>query len=284
MNTTADPTSPDSVQHHVATVNNLQLHYVVSGHGPVVVLLHGMLGTWYTWRHVIAGLARHYTVVAPDLRGFGDSEKPSAGYDKKTIASDIHGLLMQLGHRIFFVAGHDFGGPVAYALAANYPESVRRLAVFESMVLLPTPKVTSPAWFVLFFQTPDIPELLLKGREREFLKTWMNQLTVNKSAITEEDLDEYARTYMLPGAFKAGAELYRTFPTDFKDNAEFSKHKLPIPVLAFGADHGMKENTIESFRSVADHVEGGIVTDCGHFVPEERPEFVIEQLLSFFAA
>lgn len=198
------------------------------------------------------------------------------------MAGDIHALLDQLGHHSFLLAGHDFGGPIAYALAAAYPESVRRFAVFESLVLLPTEKVTLPAWFVPFFQTPDIPEALLKGHEREFMKIWMNQLTINKSAISEEDLDEYARTYALPGAVQAGAELYRAFPTDIEDNRESSEHKLSMPVLAFGADNGMKDNTLRSFQAVADHVRGGVVPDCGHFVPEEQPGFVVEQLLSFF--
>ncbi|MEJ7643511.1 MAG: alpha/beta hydrolase [Chryseolinea sp.] len=270
------------IEHHFATINNLQLHYVISGQGPVVVLLHGMAGTWYTWRHVIPSLARHYTVLAPDLRGFGDSEKPPTGYDKKTMAKDIHTLLDHLGHHTFFLAGHDFGGPIAYALAAAFPESVRRLAVFESLVLLPAAKAALPPWFVTFFQTPDIPEVLLKGHEREFLKTWMNQLSINRSAISEEDLDEYARTYALPGAIKAGAELYREFPADIEDNEESSKYKLTIPVLAFGAENVMKDNTLQSFRAVADNVRGGVVPDCGHYVPEERPEFVVEQLLTFF--
>src|ERR1700760_3801392 len=114
------------------------------------------------------------------------------------------------------------------------------------------------------------------------MKVWMNQLTINKSAISEEDLDEYARTYALPGAIEAAAGLYRAFPKDLKNNEESSKHKLTMPVLAFGADNGMKDNTLQSFQAVADHVRGGIVPDCGHFVPEERPEFVAEQLLSFF--
>ena len=270
------------IQHHFVTINNIRFHYVVSGQGPVVVLLHGMGGTWYTWRHIIPALARHYMVLAPDLRGFGDSEKPATGYDKKTMAKDIHTLLDQLGHQSFLLAGHDFGGPIAYALAAAYPESVLRLAVFESTVLLPTAKSALPPWFVTFFQTPDIPEVLIKGHEREFLKTWMDQLTVNKSAISKEDFNEYARTYALPGAVRAGAELYRAFPTDLADNREASKNKLRMPVLAFGAESGMKNNTLQSFQMVADHVQGGVVPDCGHFVPEERPQFVVEQLLLFF--
>jgi pimeloyl-ACP methyl ester carboxylesterase len=282
MNTSFEPIISDRIGHRFATINSLQLHYVVSGQGPVVVLLHGMLGTWYTWRHVIPALARHYTVVAPDLRGFGDSAKPPTGYDKKTLAGDIHALLDQLGHENILLAGHDFGGPIAYALAAAYPKTVRRLAVFESLVALPTAAVTSPAWFIQFFQTPAIPEALLKGHEREFIRIWMDQLTINKAAVSANDLDEYARTYTLPGAVQAGAELYRAFPTDIKDNGESSKQKLTMPVMAFGADHGMKDNTLQSFQAVAEHVRGGVVPDCGHFVPEERPEFVIEQLLSFF--
>jgi len=275
-------TTAAHIEHHFATVNGVRLHYVISGQGPLVVLLHGMGGTWYVWRHVIPALARHYTVLAPDLRGFGDSDKPAAGYDKKTLAADIHALLGQLGHRSVFLVGHDFGGPVAYALAATHPDMVRRLAVFECLLLLPSETVSVPAWFVQFFQTPDIPEALLKGHEREFLALWRDQLTVKKAGITDDDLDEYARTYALPGAVRAGAELYRALPQDLEDNREMAKHKLPMPVLAFGADTVMQTGTLESFRVVASQVQGGVVPDCGHYVPEEQPAFVVEQLLSFF--
>lgn len=282
MNPTTEPAVAEGIEHHFAEANGVRLHYVASGQGPVVVLLHGMAGTWYAWRHVIPALAAHYTVVAPDLRGFGDSEKPATGYDKKTLAADIYALLQQLGHKSIFLAGHDFGGPVAYALAAAHPELVRRLAVFESMVLLPSPTVSVPTWFVQFFQNPNIPELLLAGRERAFLAAWINQMTVNKAAITPEDLDEYARTYAQPGATRAGAGLYRAFAQDLADNQESAKRKLPMPVLAFGADTIMQGGPLQSFQAVADDVRGGIVPQCGHYVPEEQPAFVIDQLLAFF--
>ena len=282
MNNSSFQKNADQIEHHFTTIKNLKFHYLLCGQGPLVVLLHGMAGTGYTWRHVIPGLARTYTVLVPDLRGFGDSDKPLNGYDKRTMAEDIHALLDHLGQHSILLAGHDFGGPIAYALAAAYPNTVRRLAVFESTILLPTASSTLLPWFVAFFQTPEIPEALLKGHEREFFKIWMNQLTINKSAISEEDLDEYARTYALPGAVEAAAGLYRAFPKDMVDNGESSKVKLAMPVLAFGAEHGMKDNTLRSFQTVADRVRGGVISSCGHFVPEERPEFVVEQLLSFF--
>jgi pimeloyl-ACP methyl ester carboxylesterase len=114
--------------------------------------------------------------------------------------------------------------------------------------------------------------VLLRGHEREFLKTWMNQLSINKYAISEEDLDEYARTYALPGTIKAGAELYRAFPRDIENNRESFKEKLKMPVLAFGAENVMKDNTLKSFQAVCDNVRGGVVPDCGHYVLEERPD------------
>ena len=117
--------------HHMASVNGIQLHYVIGGHGDPVVLLHGWPETWYEWHHVMPALAKNYTVIAPDLRGLGDSSKPPTGYDGKTVAEDIHQLVTQLGFKTIFLVGHDIGTQVAYSYAAAHPTEVKKLAVME---------------------------------------------------------------------------------------------------------------------------------------------------------
>src|ERR687889_1913822 len=152
--------------HHMATVNNgTQIHYVMGGQGDPVVLLHGWPETWYAWRHVMPALAQNYTVIAPDLRGLGDSSKPTTGYDGKTVAEDIHQLVTQLGFKDSFLVGHDLGVLVAFSYAAAHPSEVERLVVMEVPPpgFFPPPQVNGgpPLWWILFHQTPDVPEALV---------------------------------------------------------------------------------------------------------------------------
>jgi pimeloyl-ACP methyl ester carboxylesterase len=159
--------------HHTANVNNVRLHYVMGGRGEPVVLLHGFAETWYMWRHIMPELAKHYTVIVPDLRGAGDSDKPATGYDKRTLAEDVHQLVRQLGHQRLFLVGHDIGLMVAYAYAAAHPADVRRLALLDAPI--PGTKVfedmeRSPrVWHFAFHNVQNLPESLVAGRERIYL-------------------------------------------------------------------------------------------------------------------
>jgi uncharacterized alpha/beta hydrolase family protein len=117
--------------HHMASVNGIQLHYVIGGHGNPIVLIHGWPQTWYEWRHVMPALAQNYTVIVPDLRGLGDSSKPLTGYDGKTTAEDIHQLVSQLGFKQIFLVGHDVGSQTAYSYAATHPTEVQKLVIME---------------------------------------------------------------------------------------------------------------------------------------------------------
>src|SRR5215208_6001287 len=140
--------------HHMATVNGIQMHYVIGGQGDPIVLLHGWPQTWYEWRHVMPALAKNYTVIAPDLRGLGDSSKPVTGYDGKTVAEDIHQLVGKLGFKSIFLVGHDIGTQVAYSYAAEHPTEVKRLAVMELTIPGFAPPGRPPIWWAIFHQTP----------------------------------------------------------------------------------------------------------------------------------
>ena len=195
------------LSHHHAKLDGVTLHYVVSGRGPAVVLLHGWPQTWYEWRHIIPALAERYTVIAPDLRGLGDSSRPETGYDKKTVANDVWQLVNgKLGHERFFVVGHDWGGPTAYALAAAHPEAVTRLAILD--VVIPGDggdfSQGGRRWHHQFHLTPDLPEALTEGRERLYLSWFYRTFGHRPDAISEADIDEYLRTYTQPGAMRAG--------------------------------------------------------------------------------
>lgn len=292
--------------HNYAEVGEVMLHYVTSG--PVgtrqpkapredlpVVLLHGWPQTWYEWRHVMPALAEKFTVIAPDLRGLGDSSRPLSGYDKRTIANDVWRLVTEtLGHKDFYLVGHDWGGPTAYALAATHPEAVRKLCIID--VVIPGDggdfSQGGRRWHHQFHMTPDLPEALVQGRERIYLQWFYQTFAYKPGAIDEAALDEFTRTYSQPGALRAGFNFYRAIGADAKANAAqlATGFRLPMPVLAIGGGvsyphgRGRGADVEASMRRVANDVRGVVLPDCGHFVPEEAPDEVARLLLDFFSA
>jgi pimeloyl-ACP methyl ester carboxylesterase len=275
--------------HHMASVNGIQIHYVMGGQGDAIVLLHGWPETWYAWRHVMPALAKNYTVIAPDLRGLGDSSKPPNGYDGKTVAEDIHQLVTQLGFRTIFLVGHDIGTQVAYSYTAAHPTEVKKLAVMELTIPGFAPPGRPPIWWAIFHQTPDVPEALVQGKEMEYLSWFLRGLAYNPSAITQEDINEYVSHYSAPGGMRAGFEYYRAFPQDAIQNENYSKIKLPMPVLALGGAYipvlGGNitiPSIIYGMQQLAVNVTGIRVPNSGHFIPEEQPGFVTDQLFKFF--
>jgi pimeloyl-ACP methyl ester carboxylesterase len=274
-------------EHHSARVNDVTLHYVLAGQGEPVVLLHGWPQTWYEWRKIIPALAQRYTVIAPDMRGIGDSSKPLSGYDKRTVADDIYQLVRKLGHEKIFLVGHDWGGPTAYAYAVAHPADVRKLVILDVGIPGKSTERAFPfrsggVWHMQFHNVRDLPEALVAGRERIYL-TWFYRTAYNPTAISEADIDEYVRCYSAPGAMRAGFEYYRAVFADAEHNKDGPDNKLKMPVLALGGERGFGAIAKRSMEQLADNVRGGVVEQCGHWIPEERPEYLSEQLLKFFA-
>jgi pimeloyl-ACP methyl ester carboxylesterase len=277
--------------HHTASVNGIQMHYVMGGQGDPVVLLHGWPETWYTWRHVMPALAKNYTVIAPDLRGLGDSSKPPTGYDGKTVAEDIHQLVTQLGFNTIFLVGHDIGVWVAYPYAAEHPTEVEKLVVMEVPPpgFFPPELTPMPIWWFLFHQTPDVPEALTQGKEMTYLSWFYQNLAYNPAAITQADINEYVSRYSAPGGMRAGFEYYRAIPQDLIQNENYSKTNLTMPVLALGAGYipafGGNPNTAaeNGMKMLAQNVTGIIVQNSGHFIQEEQPDVVVKLLNNFFS-
>jgi pimeloyl-ACP methyl ester carboxylesterase len=273
--------------HGYADLGDVLIHYVTAGSGPPLVLLHGWPQTWYEWRHIVPELAPHYTLVMPDLRGLGDSSRPASGYDKKTVANDIWRLVHdRLGHQRFYLVGHDWGGPTAYALAAAHPDAVRRLVILD--VVIPGDggdfSQSGRRWHHAFHMTPDLPEALVHGRERLYLGWFYRTFGYRPDAIGEADINEYARTYAQPGAMRAGFAFYRALPQDAGDNAEIvARFKLPMPVLGIGGANGRGRGAEvgESLRRVATDVRAEIFAECGHWIPEEQPARLVQALRAF---
>src|SRR4029453_4726798 len=275
--------------HHTASVNGIQLHYVTGGKGDAVVLLHGWPETWYEWRHVMPALAKNYTVIAPDLRGLGDSSKPPTGYDGKTVAEDIHQLVGKLGFKTIFLVGHDIGTFIVYSYAAAHPAEVKALAVMEAPIPGFYPPVRPILWWVPFHQTPDVPEALVQGKEMLYLSWFYHNLANNPAAITQQDINEYVSHYSAPGGVRAGFEYYRAIPQDAIQNMNYSKTKLTMPVLglgggytpAFGGNVTMP-SVVYGMKILAQNVTGILVPNSGRWIPEEQPQFLADQLLKFF--
>ena len=280
------------LKHDYAVLPDVKLHYVTAGEGFPVVLLHGYPQTWREWRRIIPGLvAAGHSVVAPDLRGLGDSTRPLAGYDKKTVAHDVWRLMHDvLGHRSFFLVGHDWGGPTAFALACAHRDAVARLAIVD--VTIPGDGTDSFAhsqgrWHHLFFRTPDLPEALVEGRERIFFRWFFENFGFRPDAVPTEDAEDYLRCYSQPGALRAGFAYYRATAQDVADNEAAIRDggKLRMPVLALGGGESFGRRLLvkDSLERVAENVQGSVIEQAGHWIPEEQPEELLRRLLAFFA-
>lgn len=280
------------IQHDWARLSAVAMHYLTAGAGDPVVLLHGWPQTSHEWRRVIPLLAQRHRVIAPDLRGLGDTSRPQDGYDARTVAADVAELVTQhLGIERFHLVGHDWGGPVAFALACQHVQAVRTLTVVDVTIPGIGPDISQGGkrWHHAFHMTPDLPEALVQGREREYLSWFYREFSWQPDAIGAQDIDEYVRTYALPGALRAGFSYYRNIPRNAADNRALldSGFRLPMPVLAVGGGRtearGRGQEPELSLREIADDVQGMVVADSGHFVPEEQPAPLARALLDFFA-
>jgi pimeloyl-ACP methyl ester carboxylesterase len=278
-------------EHHFADVNEVNLHYVTAGRGRPMVLLHGWPQTWYEWRRVMALLANSYAMIAPDLRGLGDSSRPPSGYDKKTIASDIWSLMHQvLGYERFIAVGHDWGAPTAFRLAADHPDAITHLVMLDVPVPGDLPQGPpsiggNVRWHHLFHQVPGLPEALTNGRERIYLEWFFANFAEQPGTFGDGDIAEYVRAYAQPGAMHAGFNLYRSIEQDVADNRATlaTGFRLPMPTLGLGGGgaRGRGSLILESLLRVALHAEGGSIPNCGHFIPEEKPQELATRLLAF---
>jgi len=274
--------------HQTAQVNGVRFHYVIGGQGFPVVLLHGWPQTWYEWRKIMPALAEKYTVIAPDSRGMGDSERTESGYDAATLAEDTFSLVRSLGFQQIFLVGHDLGVSTAYAYAARYREAVQRLVILDVSLEgfgREDFAVKRNIWHFGFFQAPgSLAESLAEGREHILLQWFFSSSLVrNSDAFMQEDIDEYVRCYSGRDALRAGFEYYRSFSTNAQLFKEYSKEKLRIPVLALGGEYSGADGPFYSLAQLAQHVSGGIIPQCGHFIAEEQPEELLRRLNAFFS-
>ncbi|WP_240670148.1 alpha/beta fold hydrolase [Actinoplanes solisilvae] len=266
------------------------INYVKGGHGPVLVLLHGYPETWYEWNAILPALSAHYTVVAPDLPGAGKSDAPATGYDKKTMAASIHGLLVTLGlDKDIRLVGHDIGTMVAYAYAAAHPAEVKKLVLSEAPIpdkgLYSFPALSAdgpgPWQFGFFTLTNGLPEQSVRGREEQWVQGFTDHLEVIKDGVGPDDVRVFGHYLKDPTHLKASFEWFRAFPADIADNEVNQQHKLTMPVLAIAADHSLKDTLEKQVPNYATDVKSVIIANSGHWIYEEHPAEMTQRLLTF---
>jgi haloacetate dehalogenase len=277
------------MQRQTIRANGIRVNAWVGGTGEPVVLLHGYPQTGQMWRKVVPSLLNQFTVVCPDLRGYGDSDKPREGFDKRTMAKDVRETMAQLGFERFALVGHDRGARVAHRLAMDYPAAVKNLTVLD---IVPTHTVFRDAgkdlaaayWHWFFFQVADLPEIMIANSAEPFLRHMFRALCHRQDAIEEPMFQEYLRALLLPGTIRCGLEDYRAAATvDIAEDERDLGKKLACPVLAIWGEFGKMHtlfDVLATWREKADDVRGHPLP-CGHFIPEEAPDALVRDLLPF---
>lgn len=277
--------------HGKANVNGIQIHYRIAGQGKPLFLLHGWPQHSLMWHAIAPILAENFTIVTPDLRGAGGSSIPITGYDKKAMADDVYELIKILGYSKVSVAGYDLGSGVAYSLAAMHPELVEKLAVMEfglpgfgyETLLTATPDWHAGSnWHLSFFTVPQVAEFAFTGKERELLSWFFWHLSHNESAISNEHFEEYVKQITKPGALRAGIEYYAAVWIDKANNEKFAESKLKMPLLAVGGESSSSHYVSMLFQPVAENITSCVVPEAGHWLGDENPVFLAEQLNHFF--
>jgi pimeloyl-ACP methyl ester carboxylesterase len=266
-------------------LDGVRLHCRIGGDGPPVVLLHGYTQTSHMWQPLLPLLAPAYLVIAPDLRGIGGSERTAGGYDKKTMADDVHSLVQRLGVRgPVALVGHDIGLMVAYAYAARYPNEVSKVVLMDAF--LPGIGDWQRVWLLRdlwhFHFHGETPLALVQGRERVYFEHFWNDFAADRTkSIPERDRRVYAAEYARDGGMRAGFEVFRAFEQDARDFAGFARQPLTMPFLVMAGEKASGPFLIEQAKLVAIDVQGTVVKGAGHWLLEEAPDQVMPAIVSF---
>ncbi len=283
-------TSQETWQHRDIITNGIRMHYVTQGEGPLIVLLHGFPEFWYSWRYQIPFLAKHgYTVVAPDLRGYNDTDKPRRGYDVPTLLRDIVGLIRGLGQEKAIIVGHDWGGALAWTFAMRYPTMTERLIVMNAphpgamLREILTLKQLRKSWYIFFFQIPWLPEYVLLRNHANEIGRSLRGAAVQKSVFPREETAKYQEAMSKPGAMTAALNYYRQLFRRLPRSSWGTKFQVTMPALLIWGEQdialGIELTT--GLEQWVDDIEIKRIPDSGHWVQQEQPDKVNEYMLEF---
>lgn len=279
----------DTFTSRYVDTGEVRLHAAIGGEGPPLLLIHGWPETWYAWRLLMPTLARDFQVIAVDQRGMGLSDKPTGGYDTGTQARDLVRLMDALGHQRFAVVGHDTGFAIGYALAADYPDRVARVALAEipgspgtvtaPPLFLPGP-LNDRLWHLGFNRIDRLNEQLVTGREDLFFR-WEFDAAVRR--LPDDVITYYVGLLSNPDSLRGSFGWYRALDATIAQDGERKTRRLPMPVLAIGGETSFGDLVGNAVQAVADDVQGVVIPDVGHFVAEEAPEEMLAALTTFLA-
>jgi epoxide hydrolase 4 len=277
-------------QHDYITTNGIRLHYVTQGEGDLMLMLHGFPEFWYSWRHQIPEFAQNYKVVAIDLRGYNDSDKPAdpKAYGMSTLIADIEGVIIGLGYDRCTLVGHDWGGAIAWSFAYAHPEMCDRLIVlnlphpakFASGLM--TPQQLLKSWYIFFFQIPVLPELLLQANDYQLIAKAFTDMAIDKTAFTTADLEAYKDAAAKRGALTAMVNYYRNA---LQPGAKRQWGKLEVPTLLIWGEQDLALG-IELTYGTEEYVEDltiRYIPNCSHWVQQEKPQLVNQYMREFLA-
>jgi pimeloyl-ACP methyl ester carboxylesterase len=275
------PAGPQ-IESKFAEANGVKLHYLVTGQGDPVLLLHGFGQSSQMWRPLMRELARNHTVIAADLRGAGQSDAPPDGYTKAEMARDMHALMRGLGYQKASVVGHDIGMMVTYAYAAQFRNDVQKIVLLEA--LLPGvgewTRTWPRDWHMHFYG--KTPEALVQGRERIYLEHFWNDFAADPAkSIPEADRKVYAAEYARPNHVRAGMEWFRALDADAKEFHEYAAKPLTMPMLVLAGEKGSGEALVKQAQLIGTDVQGAFVPGAGHWLLEEAPGYVIPKIVEF---
>ena len=294
--TSADPVNQSFIpssrafEHAETVAAGVRFHYLHQGTGFPVILLSGFPQSSYAWRKVIPGLASEYRVFAIDLPGQGDSDRPTDGYDTSTVARRLDLFLSQLALQPFHLVGHDVGAWVAFSYAAIFSSKIETLTLIDAGIPGITLRPEIPIqearnrWHFLFQQIPELAEILIAGREQAYITWFFRNKTARPEVFTDDDIKEYTRVYSAPGAMAPSFKFYEAVPESMEQNRALAANQFSFPVLAIGGDRGSTPNIGKDIQPIAPHTRGLVFSACGHYVPEEQPERLVDELRGFFKA
>jgi pimeloyl-ACP methyl ester carboxylesterase len=278
-----------TLQHQFVETNGIRLHYVTQGGGPLMLFLHGFPEFWYTWRHQIPVFAEHFTVVAVDLRGYNDSDKPkeTSAYRISELVKDVAGLITALGYERCVLVGHDWGGAIAWNFAYAHPDMVEKLIILNC----PHPKrfldgMANPAqWFrsayIAFFQIPWLPEFMLQANDYQFIDQAFDSMATNHSAITETDVQAFKTAIARPGALSAGLNYYRNLFSPSFFQQEWPVLEVPTLMIWGEDDPAFEASLAEGTEDYVRDFHLRYIPNCGHWVPQEYPNLVNQYIGEF---
>ena len=276
-------------QHDYITTNGVNLHYVTQGSGPLMLMLHGFPEFWYSWRYQIPEFASDFKVVAPDLRGYNDSDKPASqsAYVMNELVRDVEGIITGLGYEKCVLVAHDWGGGIAWSFASKYPQMLEKLIIMNCphpakfSEGLRTPQQLLRSWYMFFFQLPVIPELFLQSQDYQFIENAFKGMAIKKSAFSTEDINVYKDAAAKRGALTAMINYYRNILGSPMFNQNSSILEVPTLMIWGEEDTALGKELTYGTESYVEDFQIRYISNCSHWVQQEQPELVNQYMREF---